>query len=101
LCAKRQAQTNPPAAIDYRVIVGLKMNVGDRVVLSARVRLDVGEGVYAVDIPSYPALYRIRPRRKPKNGEEVGLNGSVVATYDGKVSEVAATQEQPRRLRVR
>ena len=48
------------------------MNVGDRVVLSARVRLDVGEGVYAVDIPSYPALYRIRPRRKPKKNDPTG-----------------------------
>ena len=58
------------------------MEIGDRVTLRAIVRLEVGEGSYAVEIPSYPARHQIRSSRKLKAGSELELSGEVVMLPD-------------------
>jgi len=52
------------------------------VTLRAIVRLDVGDGTFAVEIPSYPARYRVRTSRKLKPGSEIELAGEVVMVPD-------------------
>lgn len=58
------------------------MKIGDRVNLKAIVRLDIDEGSYAVEIPSYPARHQIRSSRKLKPCAELELAGEVVMLPD-------------------
>jgi hypothetical protein len=62
------------------------MDLGDRVTLKATVRHDVGDGVYAVDIPSYPARHSTRQGKKLKLGAELLLMGEVVRILDDRVT---------------
>jgi hypothetical protein len=54
------------------------VDIGDRVTLTATVRLDVGDGTLAVEIPGYPARYRVRTSRKLKPGSQIELAGEIV-----------------------
>ena len=58
------------------------VDIGDRVTLRAIVRLDLGDGTLAVEIPSYPARHRVRTSRKLKAGSALELAGEIVMVPD-------------------
>lgn len=68
------------------------MKIGDRATLKAVVRYDGGDGMYSVDIPSYPARFPIRSSKKLKVGAELLLEGEIAMLVGDERVTVALDQ---------